>query len=93
MASLVPVHAVVLEKKSKMSQPIRVHGGHLGFPITPKSNKTNAGPLEEHLWQVWCQYMQWFLRRSQKCLSQSESMAAILDFRSHRKVTKLMQDH
>ena len=53
MAILVPVHAVVLEKKSKMSQPIRVHGGHLGFPITTKSNKTSAGPLEELLLQVW----------------------------------------
>ena len=53
MASLVTVHAVVLEKKSKMSQPIRAHGGHLEFPISPKSNKTNAGSLEEQLWQVW----------------------------------------
>ena len=30
MASLVTVHAMVLEKKSKMSQPITVPGGHLG---------------------------------------------------------------
>ena len=57
----------------KMSQPIRVHGGYFGFPIATKSNNTSVEPLEEHLWQVWCQCMQWFLRRSRKCLSQSES--------------------
>ena len=68
VASSVTVHAMFLKKRSKMSQPIRVHGGHLGFPITTKSNNTSAGLLEEHLWQVWCQYMQWFLRRSKKCL-------------------------
>ena len=35
------------------SQPIRVHGGHLGFPIATKGNNTSAEPLEECLWQVW----------------------------------------
>ena len=93
VASLVIVHAVVLEKKLKMSRPIRVHGDHLGFPIATKSNNTSSGPIEEHLWQVWWSSMQWFFRRSRKCLSQSESMVAILDFRSQWKVKTLLQDH
>ena len=90
VASLVIVHSVVLEKKPKMSWPIRVHGG---FPIATKSNNTSSGPIDEHLWQVWWSSIQWFFRRSRKCLSQSESMVAILDFRSQWKVKTLLKDH
>jgi hypothetical protein len=31
-----------LEKKSKMSQPIRVQGSHLGFKFIEESNKTSS---------------------------------------------------
>ena len=47
MAGLLIVHVVVFEKL-KMSQPIRVHGRHLGFPIEMKSNDMSAGPLENN---------------------------------------------
>ena len=53
MECLVIVPAVVLENKSKMSQPIRVQGGHRGNPITAKNNNTSSGPLEDQLWKVW----------------------------------------
>jgi len=37
---------------------------------------------KDHLWQVWCRSLQPFLRRSSKCVSQSEARVAILDFES-----------
>ena len=37
LSSFVEFRSAVLEKKSKMSQPIRGQGGHLVFPIGPKN--------------------------------------------------------
>ena len=37
LSSLVEFHSAVSEKKSKMSQPIRGHGGHLFFRIAQKT--------------------------------------------------------
>ena len=62
--SLDTIHSVVLEKKLKMPQPIRGQDGHLGFCIASKSNNTCAGPCVEHLYLVWTQFIQWFLRSS-----------------------------
>jgi len=76
-----------------MCQLIRGQGGHLGYRIHLKSINTWSGPNKEHLCQVWSRSLQPFLRRSSKCVSQSEAMVAILDFRSLYKVTTLGQDH
>ena len=37
LSSFVQFRSAVSEEKSKMSQPIRVQGGHLVFPISPKN--------------------------------------------------------
>ena len=82
---IVEFPSAVSEEKSKMSQPIRGHGGHLIFPISPKN--TNLVEDVEILLPVKFSLnsLQWFQRRSRKCLNQSEAMAAILFFRSARK--------
>ena len=89
MASLVIIHAVVLEKKSKMSRPIKVHGGHLRVSITTKSNNTSSGQLEEHFSKFGDHPCSGSLEEVKNVLA-NQSMAAILDFRSQRKVTKLL---
>jgi len=47
------------------------------------SNNTKLGSHKEHLWQVWSRSLKLFLRRSSKCVSQSEARVAILDFGSN----------
>ena len=37
LSSFVEYYSVISEKKSKMCQPIRGRGGHLGFPFGPKT--------------------------------------------------------
>ena len=39
LSSFVEFRSAVSEEKSKISQPIRGHGGHLVFPIGPKNTK------------------------------------------------------
>ena len=63
-----------------MSRPIRGHGGHLVFPIGPKKHKLGTGRLDLASYQVSSNSFRRFQRRSRKCLSQSESSAAILFF-------------
>ena len=67
--------SAVSEEKSKMSQPIMGHGGHLFFTDRPEKHRLGKGRLD----LVSCQ------RRNQKCLSQSKAGAAILFFRSAQK--------
>ena len=43
LSSSVKFSSLVSEKRSKMSQPIRGRGGHLGFPIGPKNVKFDTG--------------------------------------------------
>ena len=63
-----------------MSQPIRVQGGHLVFPIGPKN--TNLVEDIEILLPVKFRLnsVKRFQKRSRKCLSQSEARAAIFFF-------------
>ena len=56
-----------------MSQPIRGQGGHLVFPISPKKHKLGRGLWDLASCQVSLNSVQWFQRRSWKCLSQSEA--------------------
>jgi len=65
-----------------MCQPIRSQGGHIEFRFDLKSNNTWSGPHKKHLWEVWKKPLQSFLRRSSKCVSQSEARLAMLDFGS-----------
>ena len=72
------------DKKRKISQPIRGQGGYLGFRIRPKNanwieNVEISLPVKIRLYSV--QRFQ-RLRRSRKCLSQSETRTAIFDFQS-----------
>jgi len=59
----------VLEKKFKMCQPIRGHGGHIGFRIGLKSNNSWSEPHKAYLWQDWSRSLKPFLRRSSQCVS------------------------
>ena len=68
-----------------MSQSIRGQGGHLVFPIGPKKHKLGRGRKDLASCQVSLNSVQRFLRRSRKCIGQSEAKAAILFFRSAQK--------
>ena len=82
--SVIEFRSAVTDKKSKISQLIRGQGGHLGFPIDPKKHKVCIGRWDIVPCPVSLNSVQWF-QRSRKCLSQSETRAAILFFRSIRK--------
>ena len=73
----VEFYSALSEEKSKMSQPIRGQGGHLVSPIGPKNTHLVEG-VEIPSCKVSLNSLQWFQRRSRKCLSQSEARAAIL---------------
>ena len=65
---------------------LRGQGGLLVFPIGLKSHKLGRGHRDH--WpscQVSLNSVQWFQRRSRKCISQSEARADILFFRFARK--------
>jgi len=66
-------------------QPIKGKGGHIGFLIHMKINSTWPGPCKVHLCHVLSRSLQSILRRSWKCVSQSEVIVAILDFSPHEK--------
>ena len=55
------------------------------FSDRPEKHKLGRGHLNLASCQVSLNSVQWFQRRSRKCLSQSEAKAAILFFRSARK--------
>ena len=74
------------EKKSKMSQLLNKR---LGRPSRPKKHKLDRGRWYLASCQVLLNSLQWFMRKSRKCLSQSEVGTAILNFRSTRKKDKL----
>ena len=75
------------DEKWKMSQPIRGQSGHLVFLIGPKN--TNLVEDVEILLPVKYRLIPFRglreVERSRKCLSQWETRAAILIFRSARK--------
>ena len=73
-----------------MSQPIRGQGGH--FFWSAKKHKLGRGRWDLASYQVSLNSVQWFQRRSRKCLGQSEARAAILFFRSAQKNTNLVED-
>ena len=85
LSSFLEIYSAVSEEKSKMSQPIRGQGGHLVFPIVPKS--TNLVEDVEILLPIKFRWILFsgFKRKSRKCLSQSEARAAILFFRLAQK--------
>ena len=85
LSSFVAGRSAVSEEKSKMSQPIRGQGGHLFFFDPPEKHKLGRGQWDLASSQVLLNSIQWFQRRSRKCLSQSEARAAILFFWSARK--------
>ena len=72
-----------------MFQPIRGQGGHLGFPIGTKN--TNLVEDVEDLLPVKFRQNPFNRCREEveKCFSQSEARAAILDFRSAQKTQSL----
>ena len=74
-----------------MSQQIRGQGGHLVFPIGPKTHKLGRGLWDLASYQVSLNSVQRFQRRSQKCLSQSEARSAILFFPIGPKNTNLVE--
>ena len=59
-------------------------GGNFCFPIGPEYTNL-VEDVDLASCQVSLNFIQWFQRRSPKCLSQSEARAAILFFRSARK--------
>ena len=59
------------------------------FSDRPEKHKLGRGGWDLASCQVSLNSIQWFQRRSQKCLSQSEARAAILFFRQARKTHKL----
>jgi len=71
-----------LTMKSKICQPIRGKGGHIGFQIQLISNNTCSWPHMEHLCKDWSRSLQPYMRSFWNCVSQSETREAILDFRS-----------
>ena len=62
------------------------------FSDWPKNHKLCRGRWDLATCQVLLNSVQWFRRRSRKCLSQSEARAAILFFRSAQK-HKLCRGH
>ena len=68
-----------------MSQPIRGQAAILLFRSAGKKHKLGRGRWVLASCQVMSNSVQWFQRRSRKCLSQSEARAAILFFWSARK--------
>ena len=56
-----------------MSQPIRRQGGHLVFSDRPEKHKLGRGRCNLASCQVSLNSVQRFLRKSRKCLSQSEA--------------------
>ena len=83
--------SAVSEEKSKMSQPIMGHGGHLFF--TERSEKHRLGKRRWDLasCQVSLNSVQRFQRRSRKCLSQSEASRYFI-FPMGPKNTNLVED-
>ena len=76
-----------------MSQPIRDQGGHLVFPIGTKN--TNSGRKDVDVLLAVDSFVEFHSpvrRKSQKCLSQSEAMAAILFFPNCPKIMNLVED-
>ena len=69
------------QSRSRMSQPIRGHDGHLVFSDRPEKHKLGRGHRDLASCQVSLNSDQRF-QRSRKCLSQSETRVAILFFRS-----------
>ena len=55
------------------------------FSDWPEKHKLGRGLWDLASYQILLNSVQWFQRRSQKCLSQSEARAAILFFRSAQK--------
>ena len=84
--------SAVSEEKSKMSQLIMGHGGHLLFNDRPEKHKLGRRHWDLLSCQVLLNSVQRFQRRSRKCLSQSKAGAAILFFRSAPKNTNLVED-
>ena len=76
--------SAILEGKSKMSQPIMGHGGHL-FYLSARKHRLGKGRWDLASCQVSSNSVQRFQRRSRKCLSQAEAGTAILFFRSAQK--------
>jgi hypothetical protein len=54
--------------------------------------KKTSDPLKKYFRKFWCLNMQFLWKRS-KCLSQSEAREVIFDFKTFKKVTKLLQNH
>ena len=85
--------SAVSEEKSKISR--LSEAGAVCFPIgqppPPQKKKKKKKNLVKNVEILlsdnfsWIQFMQWFQRRSRKCLSQSEAGAVISLFRSVRK--------
>ena len=69
--------SAVSEVKSKMSQPIMGHGGHLFFTHRPEKHKLGKGGWDLASCQVSLNSVKRFLRRSRKCLSQSEMLKSV----------------
>ena len=86
----VEFRSAVSEEKFKMSQPFRDQGGDLIFPIRPRKHKFCGGRWDLASCQVSLNYVQRIQRRSQKCLSHSEAIAAILFFRSAKKTCYIL---
>ena len=85
LSSFFEFRSAFSEEKSKMSQPIRGLGRPFCFSDRPEKHKLGRGHWDLASCQVSLNSVQWFQRRSRKCLSQSEARAAILFFRSARK--------
>ena len=75
-----------------MSQTIRGQGGHLLFSDRPAKYKLERGRCDLASCQVSLNSVQWFQRKSRKCLRQSEVRVSILFFKSARKNTNLVED-
>ena len=84
--------SAVSEEKSKMSQPIMGHGGHLFFTDLLEKHRLGKERWDLASCQVLLNSVQRFQGRSRKCLSQSEAGAAILFFRLAQKNTNLVED-
>ena len=81
------VHQCFLKemRSRKMFQPSRGQGGHLGFPISTK-NTNLVEDVEDFLPVKFHQNpFSGYGEEVEKCFSQSEARAAILDFRSAQK--------
>ena len=72
------------EEAEKMFQPIRGQGGHLGFSIGTKNTNLIEG-VENLLPVKFRQNPFSGCGEAEKCFSQSEARASILDIRSARK--------